>query len=97
MKCSQKLCNRYKNLNSFGNCEVCEEVMKETKKKYEKVKDNKVRVEVDVKHMISMQRKLLNVEKVDPLEVSYLVLAGIINILAQHDRIEEIDEKLKDV
>jgi len=50
-----------------------------------------------VKHMISMQRKLLNVEKVDPLEVSYLVLAGIINILAQHDRIEEIDEKLKDV
>ena len=57
MKCSQKLCNRSKNLNSFGNCEVCEEVIKETNKKHEKVKEKRVidRVEVDMKHMISRQ------------------------------------------
>ena len=99
MKCSQRLCNRSKNLNNFGKCEVCEEVIKETNKKHKKVKENRDinRVEVDVKHMISMHRKLLNGEKVDPVEVSNLVLAGVINILAQHDKIEEIDEKLKDV
>ena len=70
MKCSQKLCNRSKNLNSFGNCEVCEEVIKETNKKHEKVKEKRVidRVEVDMKHMISMHRNLLNGDKVDTME-----------------------------
>ena len=60
MKCSQKLCNRSKNLNSFGNCEVCEEVIKETNKKHENVEKNRVidRVEVDVHQMINTHRKL---------------------------------------
>ena len=96
MKCKSKLCQRSKNLNTRGNCEVCEEVIKETEKKHEKVKEklSKNTVEVDIKHMISTHKKLMKGENVDSVAVSNLVLGGVINILAQHDAIEEIQGKV---
>ena len=61
MKCSQKLCQRSKNLNTNGNCDVCEEVIKETEKKHEKVEQKRMinKVEVD---MIKIHKKLINGE-----------------------------------
>ena len=45
--------------------------------------------------MISTHKRLAHGLKVDPKLVSNLLLGGVINILAQHDTIASIEEKLK--
>ena len=98
MKCIQKLCQRTKNITSTGNYNVCDEVIKQNTEKRKRVdKQNKIieKVEVDLTMKISTHKKLANGQKVDPEIVSNLLLGGIINILAQHDTIASIEEKLK--
>ena len=99
MKCNQKLCQRNKNLNSDGTCNVCEDVIAECKKKYDKIKKKCVieKVEVDLKDMINTHKKLSKGEKVDNQIVSNLLLGGVINIIAQHDTIEEVEKRLQEV
>ena len=99
MKCNQKLCHRTKNLSSCGICNVCEEVIKENDMKHQKLDKQKVleKVNVDLKHMISTHKKLANGEKVDSQVVSNLLLGGVINILAQHDAIEDVEKRIKTI
>ena len=97
MKCNQKLCQRNKNLDSNGTCNVCNEVIRETEKKHEKIKKNNVveKVELDFKYMVAANKQLSKGEQVDPGVVSNLLLSGIINILAQHDTIVELEARVK--
>jgi hypothetical protein len=96
MKCIQKLCQRTKNLNDDGRCNVCEDVIKENEKRYEKIKKTKVKeVAVDLKLMVHTHEKLSRGEKVEPNIVSNLLLAGVINILAQHDTILEAETRIE--
>ena len=97
MKCNQKLCQRTKNLNGVGICNVCEDVIAEYKKKHDKIEKKRVveKVEVDLKQMINTHKKLSKGEQVDSQIVSNLLLGGVINIIAQHDTIEEFENKLK--
>ena len=96
MKCIQKLCQRAKNLNGEGRCSVCEDVIKENEKKHKKVEKTKVKeVAVDLKLMVHTHEKLSRGEKVEPDIVSNLLLAGVINILDQHDTIVEAETRIK--
>ena len=98
MQCKQKLCNRSKNLETSGNCCVCENVMKEVLKEFEK-KNKQVsgKVEVDVNLMVKIHEELSRGIPVDKDVVSNLLLGGIINILNQHDTIDDLDERIKAV
>ena len=82
MQCKQKLCNRSKNLETSGNCCVCENVMKKVSKEFEK-KNKQVsgKVEVDVNLMVKIHEELSRGIPVDKDVVSNLLLGGIINIL----------------
>jgi hypothetical protein len=96
MKCIQQLCQRTKNLNDDGRCNVCEYVIKENEKRQEKIKKTKVKeVAVDLKLMDHTHEKLSRGEKVEPNIVSNLLLAGVINILAQHDTIVEAETRIE--
>ena len=81
MKCTQKLCSRSRNLSQNGNCSVCEDVLKNSKIAQDRINKQKTvpKVEVD------------QYQKV----VSGLLLAGVINILSQHDALEHLEEKTK--
>ena len=95
MKCVQKLCQRSKNLNSDGRCNVCEDVIKDNENKHKSKEKTKVeKVAVDFKLMVNTHRKLSKGEKVEPEVVSNLLLAGLINILAQHDTIVEVETRM---
>ena len=97
MKCNQKLCQRTKNVNQNGNCNVCEEVLENAKKAHEKIDQNKTvqRVALDMKQMVDMHKKLTTGIKIDPQDVSVLLLGGVINILSQHDALESLEERIK--
>ena len=86
MKCLQKSCQRTKNINNEnGLCNVCNDVVKDTTKRLEDIKANKVppkKVEIDFVKMVKIHDKLSRGETIDPA-VSNLVLGGIINILVQ--------------
>ena len=97
MKCKQKLCARSKNLSTNGNCSVCEEVLENARiAKDQTIKHKSVpKIEVDLKQMIDVHGKLSKGANIDPSVVSGLLLAGVINILGQHDALEQLEEKLK--
>ena len=67
---SFKICQRNNNLNSDGTCNVCEDVIAECKKKYDKIKNNcvieKVKVEVLKNKFMSLgiEMFLKNLQKV---------------------------------
>jgi hypothetical protein len=99
MKCNQKLCQRNKNLNNDGTCNVCEDVIAECKKIYDKIKKKCVieKVEIVLKDMINTHKKLSKGEKVDNQIVSNLLLGGVVNIIDQHDTIEDVEKRLEEV
>ena len=98
MKCQQKLCQRTKNLKPSGNCNVCENAIVASTKTMENNPKKLVEpVEMDLKLMISTHEKLLKGETLERDVVNVLLLGGIINILNQHDRICEIEKKVKAV
>ena len=97
MKCKQNLCSRTKNLLSSGNCNVCQEAIKKaTDEKTKPSKDAKnKKVELDFKILVDTHSKIAQGVKVDPDVVNTLLLGGIINILSQHDNLEELERKLE--
>ena len=98
IKCRQKLCQRSKNLNQIGNCSICDDVIAEFSKNDENLKQNSSEnVEVDLKLMINTHNKLVQGIPVDANTVSVLLLGGIINIINQHDKIENLEKKMKNV
>ena len=99
MKCKQRLCQRTKNLSSEGNCNVCEDAIEEVKKSFEKKhkKKNNEHVVIDMKLMMEAQEKLSKGVPIDPKIVSRLLLSGIINIINQHDDLENLEAKVKSI
>ena len=98
MKCKQKLCQRSKNLKQNGNCGICDDVIAEATKNDENPETNSSEnVEVDLKLMINTHNKLAQGIPVDANAVSVLLLGGIINIINQHDKIENLEKKMKNV
>ena len=101
MKCVQKSCQRNKNIDvQSGLCNVCHDVVKETTDKFKNKEARKVitkKVEVDFADMVRMHQKLSKGEVNDPTAVSGLILGGIINILAQHDQIEDLEAKIENL
>ena len=97
MVCKQRSCQRNKNLKQSGYCNVCEEAITASNKAREKEQRNTVNntVETDLKLMISTHEKLVKGEAIDKDVVNILVLGGVVNILGQHDRIVEIENKVK--
>ena len=99
MKCKQKLCNRNKNLCTNGNCNVCDEAIKEVFKQNQKENPKKPieEIHVDLEAMVKTHEKLLKGELVDPKDVSALLLAGVIKILNQHDTIDKLEDRMKKI
>ena len=96
MKCKQKLCNRNKNLEASGHCSVCENAIQESIKKVENERKHiKEKVEVDTELMIKIHKKLAQGIPVDKDVISNLLLGGVINILHQHDTIDNMASRLK--
>ena len=64
---------------------------------HKKVDENKTikRVVLDIKHMVEINEKLSKGVKVDSQVVSNLLLSGIINIIEQHETVEELEKKIK--
>ena len=98
MKCKQKVCNRNKNICYSGNCNVCDEAIKKVLKSKDKDKNKKPveEVLVNIESMVTMHEKLMRGERVDPNDVSTLLLAGIIKIINQHDLIDNLEEKVNE-
>ena len=67
-----------------GNCNVCDDVFKQTSIDHDQVDKNKPmkKVNLDFKQMISIHKKPSKGEKVDPQVVSNLLLGGVINIIS---------------
>ena len=97
MKCKQRLCQRTKNVGSEGNCDVCQDVINVMNTKYAEIDAKKTvkPVQVDLKQMVKVHEQLSKGVKTDPQIVSVLVLGGIINITSQHDAIEELEVRIK--
>ena len=77
---------------------MCENVLFESIKKVEsKKKEVSKNVEVDLDLMFTTHDKISRGIVVDPKVVSNLLLGGVINMLHQHDTIEELDERTKSV
>ena len=96
MKCKQKLCSRNKNIEDSGNCSVCESVLLEYAKKFENKKSNlTTKVEVDLELMVKTHDMLSRGVPVEQKVVSNLLLGGVLNILQQHNTIEQIDDRIK--
>ena len=72
MKCKQN-----KNICSSGNCNVCDDAMKEVTKKIPIPSKPIEDVHVDIGFMTKMHTKLLKGDQVEPNEVSALLLALI--------------------
>ena len=97
MKCIQKLCQRTKNLKNSGNCNVCDDVIAEALKKHKDLVSKKPKladVQVDLKELVETHKKLSNGTPIDPKIVSSLILAGIVNILNQHDTVAALEERV---
>ena len=62
MNCYQKLCQRTKNLNVSGTCNVCEEVIKENKKEHEKIEKKSVIGMVDI-DINTCYKSIINAQK----------------------------------
>ena len=97
MKCTQQLCQRTKNLCKNGNCSICDDVLKhatEYHKQIDKRKSVKT-VQVDMKKMIDIHGKLSKGANIDTKDVNVLVLGGIINIISQHDALQDLEDRIK--
>ena len=57
-------------------------------------KDFPKKIEIDMKEMVKMHDKLRKGEVIEPSKVSSVVLAGIIDILVQHDALNNLDAKM---
>ena len=98
MKCIQKLCHRTKNINTSGNCNVCDSVIEEIKKKTEgasKKKFHLQKIELDLKMMVDTHKKLVNGSQVDTKVVNTLLFGGVVNILHQSEAFEDVEERVK--
>ena len=86
-----------KTLTTEGNCNVCEAAIGEVKKFFENQhkKRNTENVVFDMKLMKEAHEKLSNGVPIDPKVVSRLLLSGIINIINQHEDIENLEAKVK--
>ena len=64
----------------------------------EKIKKKKSveKVEIDLNRMIDIHKKLSNGVSIDQKDVSVLVLGGIINIISQHDALEDIEKRIEE-
>ena len=98
MKCIQKLCQRTKTITSTGNLmsvmRLSNKILRSAKGLTSKTRSlKKFRLIWQLWYL--PYKKLAHGQKVDPEIVSNLLLGGIINILAQHDTIASIEEKLK--
>ena len=88
MKCKQKLCYRTKNISVSGNCAICDDVLLESIKEFDKQKQQiSKNVEVDLELMVKTHEKLSRGISVDQEVLSNLLLGAVINILHQHDTI----------
>jgi hypothetical protein len=96
MKCKQKLCQRSKNIKSNGDCSVCSDAIEAAIKKdaRPRTRTNK-NVKMDMNLMVEIHNKLSKGLPVDSNEVSRLMLGGVINIINQHDTIEELEIKVE--
>ena len=100
MKCSQKLCQRTKNISPSGNCNVCENVIDELTKKAKETLPKKrkfEKVELDLNMMIDIHKKLVDGIQIEPITVNALLLSGIINILNQSEAFDELEARSKDL
>ena len=98
MKCIQKLCQRNKNLKESGNCNVCDDAILEALKKQANLVSKKPLIEnitVDLKAMVDAHDKLAKGNPIDQKTVSRLLLAGVVNILNQHDTIVNLEAGVK--
>ena len=96
MKCQQRSCQRNKNLKPSGNCNVCEEAIEACKKAHEKqARKTATTVEADLNLMISTHEKLMKGEAINKDVISTLLLGGVINILSQHDAINDMENRVK--
>ena len=94
MKCKQKLCQRSKNINENGNCIICDDAINEATRKVESSDKATGNVEIDLNLMIEIHNKLSNGVAVEPKVVSGLLLGGVINIINQHDKIVDLENKM---
>ena len=77
---------------------MCEHVLLESiKKAVSKKKEISKKVKVDLDLMYTTLDKISCGMVVDPIIVSNILLGGVINILHQHDTIEELDKIIKSV
>ena len=92
MKCSQRLCQRNKNLKQSGYCNVCDDLIKDLKKKHEASEKKRQfgRVELDLNLLRDTHIKLVNGNRVDPDVVNILLLGGITNILRQLTKLKSL-------
>ena len=98
MKCKQKLCQRNKSLKENGNCNVCDDAIIEALKKQKDLVGKKPKldnIQVDFKELVDVHKKLSNGTPINQELVSSLMLAGIINILNQHDTIAALEERVE--
>ena len=96
MKCKQKLCQRTKNIKQSGNCNVCGDAIADAMKNEVKTDSKPTEnVEIDIDLMIDTHNKLSEGIPIDPKVISGLLLGGVINIINQHDKIADIEEKMK--
>ena len=97
MKCNQKLCQRTKNLRQTGNCSVCDDVIKNATESHKQIdlKKSVKTVQVDMKKMIDIHEKLSKGVNIDSKDVNVLVLGGIINIISQHDSLQDLEDRIR--
>ena len=91
MNCKKNLCHRSKNIQASGNCNVCDDVIKALETQNNNNKKPREIVSVDMKLMLETHEKLSKGAAIDPKVVSGLLLSGVINILIQHDTIENLE------
>ena len=90
MKCKQVLCQRTKNLQTNGNCNVWDDAIKKVVDQRSSGNKKVEHISVDLNLMTDVHTKLSNGIPVDQKVVSGLLLSGIVNILNQHDSIEAL-------
>ena len=94
MKCKQNLCQRSKNINNNGNCNICDDAINEALKQFKSISKKTMEdVEVDLNLMIEVQNKLFKEVVIEPQVVCGLLLGGVTNIINQHDKIVDFENK----
>ena len=75
---------------------MCQNVIEESAKTFANTRKPILKkVEVDLDLMVKAHKKIVRGELVEQEVVSNLLLGGIINILHQHDTVEELDRRIK--